>query len=242
MDRAKARNAGSSSSLRARRPSSSAKRGSKSGLRPARTAAVASFSEREGDALGRLPAIERVAVVADEEEELAPSSGRYGHGPARRSRGRARARACALTPSKTISRSSAVEMDHPIRRHGVAGFRIAQVLAVRTDQAEGDRDRASAASACLSGVSGRSCFSRSVRRSFSRSYLCATVTVGVPACSYQSVNCAEVDAARVGEAGDEILDRRGLAVMALEVEIHAGAETVAAEQVCSMRQTSAPFS
>ena len=36
----------------------------------------------------------------------------------------------------------------------------------------------------------------------------------------------EVAAGGVGEAGDEILDRRGLAVMALEIEVHAGAELV----------------
>ena len=40
----------------------------------------------------------------------------------------------------------------------------------------------------------------------------------------------EVDAAGVLEAGDELLDRRRLAVVALEVEVHALAEAVCAEQ------------
>jgi len=39
----------------------------------------------------------------------------------------------------------------------------------------------------------------------------------------------EVTPARILEAGDEILNRRRVAVVTLEIEIHAGAERVAAE-------------
>ena len=55
-------------------------------------------------------------------------------------------------------------------------------------------------------------------------------TSGVPACEYQSMNCVKVDARRVGEALHELLDRRGLAVVAREIEVHALAEVVGAEQ------------
>ena len=65
----------------------------------------------------------------------------------------------------------------------------------------------------------------------------------MPACEYQSLKWREVAAGRILEAGDEILDRRRLAVVALEIEIHAAAESRRRPRiVCSMRISSAPFS
>ena len=68
--KASALKAGSSSSLIARRPSSSAKRGSKAGASPRRIAAVARSEHGERDLLRRLPAVERVGIAADQEQAV----------------------------------------------------------------------------------------------------------------------------------------------------------------------------
>ena len=57
-----------------------------------------------------------------------------------------------------------------------------------------------------------------------------TTTSGVPACEYQQHELRKVDAGSVGEALHELIDRGGLAVVALEVEVHALAEILVAEQ------------
>jgi hypothetical protein len=52
----------------------------------------------------------------------------------------------------------------------------------------------------------------------------------------------EVLAGGLGEAVEEFLDRRGRAVAALEIEVHAAAKASSPISVLSMRTSSAPFS
>ena len=52
----------------------------------------------------------------------------------------------------------------------------------------------------------------------------------MPACEYHSRNWREVDTAHVLKAAHEVLDGGGLAVVALEIEVHAAAEIFRAEQ------------
>ena len=52
----------------------------------------------------------------------------------------------------------------------------------------------------------------------------------MPACEYQRMNCARSRPLDVGEALHELLDGRGLAVVALEIEVHALAEQLRPEQ------------
>ena len=59
---------------------------------------------------------------------------------------------------------------------------------------------------------------------------CAIVSSGVPAWVYQRLNVVEVAAGDFGETGEEILDRRRRAVAALEIEVHARAERLGADQ------------
>ncbi len=56
------------------------------------------------------------------------------------------------------------------------------------------------------------------------------MTFGVPACAVPAHEPAEIASRDVGEAADEVLDRRRLAVIAAEIHVHAGAEGVRADQ------------
>ena len=84
------------------------------------------------------------------------------------------------------------------------------------------------------GVGGHACESVSSNAARGGVVAAAAARRGVPACEYQRLNCAGGAVEALGLASaiacDEIVAGHGLAVVALEVQVHARAEAVAADQ------------
>ena len=119
-------------------------------------------------------------------------------------------------------------------RHDAVGERVAvvelqrDVVAVGAEQAEPDRD----VHRLLVRLAGRRRAAPARPRARPSSCPCrsaaAHTSSGVPACEYQSRNCVRSAPLTSSKQRDELLDRRRLAVVALEIEVHALAEGLAA--------------
>ena len=238
---ASARNAGSSVSLLAIAPARSVSSSGNSGCLPPRHWREADHQRVGEQRVERLPARERVAVVARQEGALVlrllDADSVIGAEKPRLSDSDGR----SLDVAEAHDMAALADMDDAVLDGGAVDMAIVDVLAVAADQAEGQRDVHQPLAAFrrrrrhrlldLDDVFVRLLVVRGGHRQVRRAGLM------VP-----ERELREVAAGHVLEHFQEILDRRGLAVMALEIEVHAFAERLRAEMVRIMRTTSEPFS
>ena len=208
---------------RRRRPSACA------GRLPARSAFTASHEHARRIVLRRLPAIVEIAVVGHQELQVRvraidrqvdgrrEAAQQRRHRPARAHRGSGRSRcACvtSITPSSrrspeasVRSRSCPLPPSSPSRSGICSGFFLASP-----------------------GVGGSTCGDGELGRLGARVVLELAHQLGRAGLRVPGHELLQVAARGVLEAGDEILHRRRLPVVALEVEVHALAEAVAPQQ------------
>ena len=167
---------------------------------------------RSGERLRRLPAVERVAVVCSSAQQIARRSDRGRAAPGPRSRAAARAPAAPRHPRRRCSASARSRTKHARPR---APGRLAPASSSAPSARRGRAPSGSPAAACRlarrrrqSSARDRAAACGAARRSASR-----RSARGVPACSYQRANGARSRPVRVGEGGEEILDRGGRAVV-----------------------------
>ncbi len=184
--------------------------------------------KRRGERLHRLPAVERIAVTGRQQPQvvrrkIGAEPDRRGEAAVDRQSGR------RLDVAEHDRVGGLVEHDHAALDGPAVGRRKRQVAAVRRDQAGHERDR----HRLLDGLAGRRLQRlREIERVGSRRRVVATARdhlrragLRIPAHELR-----EVAAARLGEAGHELLDGRGLAVVAREVEVHALTEALRSKQ------------
>ena len=190
-----------------------------------RLARVAQHGER--DLLRRLPAVEGIRIAPDEEQ---PVLGREVGADMDRRRELAedRGNSRRLHAFKDDFSAAGREVQHAIAHRCAGGARKTHVLPVGPDQPEGDRDM----HWLLRHPVRRF---RQILPEIERQPLALRIVAvrerdrGSAGLVVPERELRQVRAGRVREAGEKILDRRCVAVMALEVEVHAGAKAVATE-------------
>ena len=184
--------------------------------------------EVRGVALRRLPAVERIGVVHHQELDLVRieadvETDRRGEVAKQRWGG------CRRNVGEGEGLLAAGDLDQAVAERRAAGKLERQVVAVAAEQSKLERDRHRLfAGLAWRGrhdlIDGQPCLLRP-RVVVERAGELRRAGLVVP-----EHELGEVASRSVGHGGDEILDRRRLAVMALEVEVEAFAESLAAEQ------------
>ncbi len=184
----------------------------------------------QGQALARLPAVERVAVVRKEHQKVVVGQ-RFGQDHWRREAAQQRGHRLGIDVDEGVEVFRLVEHEHALGRvEGRLVFELhRQRAAIAADQRQRHRDhlRLFAFAHLLfeaEGVGARVRVPAPARRDPWRAGL------RVPALEEIEPRCQCAAGVGIGDGLREIIAGHGLAVVALEVQVHAAAEALAADQ------------